>query len=266
MKLFVISRARHATWLANEYLKKSKAGPLEAQTTDINNARYPVRSGTEFFGVRGFQPGDSLKTVNWKATSKFGQLIVKEYIDTTVEKAAVLVNLSVVDDEQKDQLVAALVTTVLTMAKNNIPSAIGAYNRQGVVAKGGVVSTEKALMRALKIAREVEKTSLPIRYLETPDVRRLKSNVYRLKNVQAQPAQRLAELLELEFLALNETAKDNPATFALKETLELMGGNGNIVFVSGCNHDAEAIDFSRDILEKKGHSVVLYNLKQKTTA
>ncbi len=35
--------------------------------------------GMEFYGVRDYQPGDELKSINWKATARLGRIVTNEY-------------------------------------------------------------------------------------------------------------------------------------------------------------------------------------------
>jgi len=262
LHLFVTSRARYAEWLAQKYLEMSKTGGLESTTATAANTRHSSRKGVEFYGLRPYQPGDTARIIDWKHSLKLQRIIVKEFLEASVERAAVLVNLSVVDDEEKDKLVSGLITTALTLAREKIPSSMGAYNHREVVTAGQMLDPRQALLRALRIAREVSVTLSPRKYLETPDVTRLRGNINRLKGSEPGPARRLGELLELEYLALNDTAARNPATQALRPALDAVGRGGNVMFISGRNHDAEAIAINRHRLKQKGHRVMVFNLKK----
>jgi uncharacterized protein (DUF58 family) len=38
-------------------------------------------SGLEFYGIRGYVPGDSLRRVNWKASGRLGRLMINQYMN-----------------------------------------------------------------------------------------------------------------------------------------------------------------------------------------
>ncbi|MDP2952034.1 MAG: DUF58 domain-containing protein [Chloroflexota bacterium] len=262
MRLFVIPRARYAEWLARRYLEVSRPGVQEAMTTAAPTSQRPSRKGMEFYGLRSYQPGDSAKIIDWKHTLKLHQLIVKEFLDTGVERAVLAVNLSVIDEEEKDKLVYSLINTALTLARENIPSVLAAYNHQGVVATTRLLDPQRALLRALGLAREVQVSLNPLRYLGVPDVRRLRGNIYRLTQSEPEPARRLGALLQLEYLALSNAARQNPASQALDAALGAVKGRVNVLLLSGCNHDVEAIAFNEHSLRERGYRVLLVGLER----
>ena len=50
--------------------------------------------GTEFYGTRPFVPGDDLRRVDWSATARRGQLIVREYERAEATDAVLIIDLS----------------------------------------------------------------------------------------------------------------------------------------------------------------------------
>ena len=56
--------------------------PLTEPSTspsDVLHERPRAGGGEEFLGVRGFRPGDPLRSVHWRSTARAGTLVVKEY-------------------------------------------------------------------------------------------------------------------------------------------------------------------------------------------
>ncbi|MGH2771950.1 MAG: DUF58 domain-containing protein [Actinomycetota bacterium] len=47
--------------------------------------------GTDFFGLREYRPGDSLRAVHWKSTARFGSLLVKEYEEQIGSRLGILI-------------------------------------------------------------------------------------------------------------------------------------------------------------------------------
>ena len=262
LHLFVIPRARYAEWLARRYLETSRAGLQEAVATTAPGTQRPSRKGMEFYGLRTYQPGDSARIIDWKHSLKLHQTIVKEFLDTGVEGALLAVNLSARDEEEKDKLAYSLITTALTLARESIPSALAAYNREEVVMTTPFLDPKRVLLQVLSLAREVTVSLPPLRYLAVPDVNRLKGNIYRLRYSQHEPAVRLVELLEFEYGALSKGASVNPATKALTASLAEIKRRVNVVILSGHNHDAEALALQQYSLRQRGHRVLRVELGQ----
>jgi uncharacterized protein (DUF58 family) len=260
LELLVIPRAKYAEWMARRYLEISRGGGQEAMTSVASSSRRASRRGVEFYGLRAYQPGDSARMIDWKHTSKLHQMIVKEFLDTGVESAVLAVNLSVTDEEEKDKVIFNLITTALTLARENIPSALTAYNSQEVVRTTQIIDPRQALVESLSLAREVKISLSPRRYLAVTDVSRLRANLYRLRQSQHAPANRLAELLQLEYAALNEAAQQNPASEALANVLAKVKGKVNFLIVSAHNHDAEALAFSQHTLKERGYHLLMVDL------
>ena len=214
----------------------------------------------EFYGLRSYQPGDSARIIDWKHSLKLHQTIVKEFLDTGVEGAVLVVNLSVSDEEEKDKLAYSLITTTLTLARESIPSALAVYNQEAVVMTTRFIDPRQALLQVLGLAREVKVSLPPLRYLAIPDVDRLRGNIYRLRCSQREPAVRLAELLDLEYGALSRGAAGNPASKALAASLAEVKRRVNVVILSGNNHDAEALAFQQYNLRQRGHRVLRIEL------
>lgn len=256
LRLFVIPRARYAEWLARRYLETSRPGGQEALTSAAPATQRASRKGVEFFSLRSYQPGDSAKSIDWKHTLKLHRVTVKEFLDTGVEGALLAVNLSVADEEEKDKLAYSLITTALTLARENIPSALAAYSHEGVVMTSRRLDPRQALLQALSLAGEIRVALSPLRYLGVPDVSRLRGNLYRLRQSRGTSAMRLAEVLQMEYAALGRAARENPVTAALAAALAAVNGKVNIVILSGHNHDAEALAFSQHALKERGYGVL----------
>ena len=86
-------------------------GPRQAP--DAESDRYsPTRPGgdpTEFFGLRGYRPGDRLNRVDWKLSQKSGGLLVREGSLPMAQRALLLMDLYG-DSQEADLLMDALAT------------------------------------------------------------------------------------------------------------------------------------------------------------
>jgi hypothetical protein len=72
--------------------------------------------GLEYAGSRFYVEGDSVRFVDWKASARLGQLIVKDYYQEGVVTAAVFFEPDAPDLVSKDQLAAEFLETVMSVA------------------------------------------------------------------------------------------------------------------------------------------------------
>ncbi|GAG52182.1 unnamed protein product, partial [marine sediment metagenome] len=133
LELDVIPRATYAEWLAERYLERTgtEGALISTRTSETTTT---LRRGSEYFGSRGYQPGDPLRDIDWKHTAKLGKLIVKEqYVEGGGQAAILGANLSVTSAEEADRVAFDMITAALTLAREAIPTALAIYNHQKVV-------------------------------------------------------------------------------------------------------------------------------------
>jgi len=249
--LHVIPRARYAEWLALRYLEQS--GQLGAEEDVITKKPNLVpRRGLEYLGSRTYQPGDETRSIDWKHTLKLNNLIIKEYTRNTEQAAILAVNLSVSHAEEADKLAFNLITTALTLAQKDVPTALAAYNRQGVVFTTGVIEPKETLQQTLQLVKQIETVSFGAKSLRRVDLGRLRRDLYRLAQAGTPVANSLAALLGFEYKALGEAAERNPAALAISEVTQNLAARAVIIFISYLNHDAEALTVTADKMAHKG--------------
>ncbi len=257
IRLYVIPRARYAAWLAKKYLAGSKPGilPLISNIAALKPT-YGLRRGVEYYGNRQYQPGDSLKNIDWKHSLKYNELVSKEFTEFHGRSAIILVNLAIGNAEEADKLAYNIIVTAISLAQENIPAALAAYDHEGVKLTTTLLSAQQLLLQSIKIAGEMAAFVDPVRYLNPPDVSRLRANIGRIQFAESQASKVLAQLLQLEYKNLQGNARLNPATRALSETLGKVDRQSNIVIISQYNHDAEALAFNVFELARKGSAVI----------
>lgn len=257
VELMVVPRAKYAEWMARKYLTGTKAGMLPIISNfGVIKPNYGLRRGVEYYGNRMYQPGDSLKYINWKASCKHNELVVKEFNEVQAQPAIILINLVAGDAEQMDQLSYNILVAAMSLAQENIPSALAVYNHESVVMTTGTLSSQELISHALEVVKRVTVISNPVRYLSPPDVQRLRANANRLRLVESQPAGVLRELMQIEYKSLSSNARANPCTRALAETIGKSSQQSSIVVISVRNHDVEALAFSTFNLMSKGNAVI----------
>jgi uncharacterized protein (DUF58 family) len=257
IRLYVIPRAKYAAWLAKKYLENTRPGNL-AIISNIQSLK-PVmglRRGIEYYGSRQYQPGDSLKNIDWKHSLKYGELISKEFTEFHGRPALMLVNLAVGSDEEKDKTAYKIIITALLLARENVPTAISAYDHEGVKMATASLHPQQLLLNAMAVARQLVRYDTPLRYLDSADVDRLKANISRLRFSENTASKVISGLLQLEYRSLNLGSKLNPATRALSDVLGRIDRQSNIVIISSRNHDGEALAFNTHMLSRKGNAVI----------
>jgi hypothetical protein len=167
-----------------------------------------------------------------------------------------LVNLAVGSDEEKDKTAYKIIVTALSLARENVPTAISAYDHEGVRMATASLHPQQLLLNALAVARQLVRYDNPLRYLDSVDVDRLKANISRLRFSENTASVVLSGLLRLEYRSLNLGSKLNPATRALSDVLGRIDRQSNIVIISSRNHDGEALAFNTHMLSRKGNAVI----------
>jgi len=257
ISLYVIPRARYAAWLARRYLAETKAGSLSLMSS-IGALRpiYGLRRGVEYYGSRPYQSGDSLKNIDWKHSVKYDELITKELLEFYGQPAIVLINLAVADAEEADKLEYNIIVTAISLAQQNIPAALAAYDQEHVRLPTATLQPRQLLLQSLAIAQEVAIFSNPVRYLDPPDVTRLRADISRIQLAESEASRVLAQLLRIEYESLSNNARLSPASVALSTALDKAGKQSGILVISQHNHDAEALAFNTFSLTRKGNAVI----------
>jgi uncharacterized protein (DUF58 family) len=254
LQLQIIPRAKYAEWLAVKYLAQTGSGV-------VSEIKFPQpisrpKRGTEYQSSRSYNPGDALRDIDWRHTLKLSQLIVREYQEAGEQAAIIAVNLSVADDEEADKLAFNLITAALTMAKENIPTALAAYNHRDVVLSLGITEPLEMLRQALSLVKEINVVKFTDRYLEPIDIARIRRNITQLEGTESEPAHKLLDILNFEHLAIEEVARNHPATLALLGTAGRVPAPAMILLISQLNHDAEAVLVTGEKLARRKYTTL----------
>ena len=257
LKLNVIPRAKYAEWLARKYLGGSKQGTLPLiSNVDSLKSLLGMRRGVEFYGIRMYQAGDSLKYIDWKHTVKYNELVSREFIEGQTQPAIILINLVAGNTEEMDKLAYNILITALSLARDGIPAALAVYGDEDVLLTTRTLTPQSLVLSSLEVVKNVVTKPSFTKYLKPPDVTRLRANINRLSQTDSQPARVLRELMELEYKSLNINAKVHPCTEALSRAIPKAGQQSVVVIISNYNHDAEALSFNTHILTGKGNAVI----------
>jgi hypothetical protein len=256
-RLRVIPRATYAAWLARKYLAESgTGGSVSTALSQITSRRWMVsRGGIEYYGNRLYQPGDPMHSIDWKRTLKLDKFVVKEFDLPQATVAVLLVNVTVGSDVEADRLAYAWLTSAITLAREGIPTMLGTYNHRGVLVVSGFLSPRGIVARSLALSASIETRAPDRRYLQAPDLARARANSRRLRLIGSESADRLADLLDLEFVGVRHAAAGNPATAALARAMREAGSRPTFLFLSARNHDDEALEVARYGLAERGYGL-----------
>jgi uncharacterized protein (DUF58 family) len=259
LTLTVIPRARYAEWLARRYLTESHTGMLPLiSTLGAIKPLYGLRIGVEYYGSQLYQPGDSLKNIDWKHSIKYNKLISKEFAEFRSQPAVLLVNLTAGNAEEVDRQTYNMVIVALSLAKEQIPTAVAAYDEEEVRWVTNALSPQNLVARVLEAIPQMRAIGKPVKYLGRPDIIRLRANIRRLQSVDSESARKLARVLQVEYGALKDLARTSPATRALNLAFERTGTpQSTIVIVSPLNHDTEAVMFIAGGYGSRGNATLV---------
>jgi len=266
VELHIIPRARYAEWLARKYLEQTAPGTAPAAAIPPLRALGAVKRGVEYYGSRLYQYGDRLRDVDWKHTFKLGELIVKEFVGAHGQHGIIAVNLTAKDLDEADRLAYNLVMSALTLAREAVPTALAAYNYKEVLSVTPPANPREIVKKALRLTRSVTLVKPLKKTLESPEVQRLRRSIDQLELVETESAQNLADILRLEYEAIQEAAKDHPASQALGKTAESTPAPAIITVVSSWSHDADALAITLEKLRRKGYNTVLVGLERDGSA
>jgi uncharacterized protein (DUF58 family) len=257
IQLYVIPRARYASWLAKRYLDATKPGmlPLISNVSTIK-PQYGFRRGIEYYGSQLYQPGDELKSIDWKHSAKYNKMITKEFVEFHGQPAVLLVNLAVGDAEEADELAQKTIITAISLAREQIPTVIAAYDHNGIKLVTPTLQPQQMVVQSLEITREITMFENPTRYLYVPDISRLRANISRLESTESGASKVLSQLMGIEYGNLINSVMNNPATKTINKALDNANIQSTIVVVSKLNHDANAIAVNSFLMAKRGYAIV----------
>lgn len=256
-ELHVTPRARYAEWIAKKYLSESRSGQLPMlSTVSAINPLFGYRSGVEYYGSQLYQPGDSLRSIDWKHSAKYNKLICKEFADQHGQNAVLLINTSAGDAEDMDKLIFNIITTAISLAKEQIPSVIAAYDENDTVMITRMLPPQSLVSHCLELSRKIAPIGKKLKFLESTDISKLRADIRRLESIGSESADKLAELLEVEYQNLKQIAAKHPAGRTIVTAMKNAGHQSSLVIISDHNHDSEALTFHTQMYRKKGNAVI----------
>lgn len=251
LEVHVIPKARYARWLADHFLRGDGR-----QGSGANQQTRNRRRGLEFFGLRDYQPGDRLRDLDWRHTSKYRRPVVKEHVDPQVSNTLMLANLAATNPEMADWIAYHLVSSVLTAAQEATPIGFAVYDHQGVVFTSRYLGPRDAVKEALRLSTRIVSIDEHSRLLGPPHIQRLRKLSRRSQtNGQAGAANGIGNLLQIELNSLEQLASEHPLTAALGLAIDMRHAPSTVVVVNQSKNDTDALAVATSRLRQSGITV-----------
>jgi uncharacterized protein (DUF58 family) len=125
---------------------------------------------SRFFGVRDYQPGDSLRRVNWKSSARTDQLLVKRFQPAIALNTLVVLNLNTEDYALRSRVLASemgivvAASIVVHLAEKRQPVGLAVLGMDSVTGQSGLEIIPPArgreqMMRLLEVLARAELAS-----------------------------------------------------------------------------------------------------------
>jgi len=215
-----------------------------------------LRGGIEYYGSKMYQPGDSLRAIDWKHSVKYDKLISKEFVESSAQPSIILINLIAHSDEEADKLAQKIMVVALTLASEHIPAAIATYNDEELRSVAPIFREHQLVAQSLKIIKEIEIKPPHQSFLPAPSILRLKANISNLQTLNDETAAILSNLLTIEYQNIKRNAENSIVFQTITKSLSEVSQQASLVIISQLNHDAEAIAYTSYHLARRGTAVI----------
>ncbi|MDA4126928.1 MAG: DUF58 domain-containing protein [Thaumarchaeota archaeon] len=125
----VYPRFLKTTLAIAEALLKSGAGMGDENETEL------IGPGLEYAETRQYQPGDSLRRIDWKATARFSSLMVKQFYWDIGGSVNLVYLIEAPGPRTHDELATAFLDIILSTTSSGTPVTVAALDRGRTIAQ-----------------------------------------------------------------------------------------------------------------------------------
>ena len=243
--LKVTPRATLARWLAIKILEGRGRGLLAAATAKAGLP--PGRE--EYYGPRPYTAGDRPRDIDWKASLRRRQLIVKDLRGAFLETVIIAGNLDATTPEEADGLLYTLLSEAITTAKEGLPTLLALYNDKETITVKGPEEPLRTLSELLKAIDKASLTPKPPRKLPPQPL------LY-----TSHPAIRQA--LKLREKAIEHQAKEHPANNTILKAINKQPPPALLTLTTANPDDLEITLPTLNAAKNKGYRVVIRHVAQ----
>lgn len=134
---------------------------LSITLSEIQRRRTLLTDPFSFAGIRDYQPWDSMKSINWTATAKTGDLMVNQVASTATKKVSVYVNLDYYNNKNSTSLLEKSISFAYSYIQELVIAGIPVMlytNGRDIQTKAPVISEAPCdqsnfMQRAIALAR-----------------------------------------------------------------------------------------------------------------
>jgi uncharacterized protein (DUF58 family) len=192
--------------------------------------------GTEFYEIRGYQPGDDYRSVNWKVTAREGEMAVVEHMREVGGSYLLVLDTRAQGFADIDRLAATFLSLANGLASSGVGFGILVHDGEEVGAVSSGESPRASLGIALKAALSYSRLESSPELLELVPLR-LPKGYEALGNDRESVLSLLLGLRREQ--VRNEVARVSPWVTALKYVSER--SVRNVIWVSGLGSDVEPL-------------------------
>ena len=127
--------------------------------------------GSEFYEMRGYQPGDEFRSVNWKATARRGELVVNEHMREVGSSFLLVLDARAPGFYDTDRLASTFLSIANSLASSGVSFGILVHDGIRVTATSSEYDPRASLGMALKAAVSIAKLDSSPEFLELSPVR-----------------------------------------------------------------------------------------------
>ncbi|WP_062199303.1 DUF58 domain-containing protein [Massilibacterium senegalense] len=109
---------------------------MRKSNVDVSTLAQKGQDSSDIFSIKEYKPGDEIKHIHWKLTSKFDEIIVKEMSETTDQSILLLLETSTLMKEKKfspkvlDSMMEAFISVSKSLIESSYTHFIGWYDNK----------------------------------------------------------------------------------------------------------------------------------------
>ena len=255
-RLTVIPRARYSAFLARKYLEGGATTSVPDTSLSLSSLSLMKGTGIEYESSHIYMPGDSIRSIDWKHTARYRELVVKKYRDDYGNSAIITANLTATSADEADRVSNSLITSVFALAMNSMRGLLVVYDEDKVVLQTPMMPANALLKKVLNLIENITFTRASTRYLSLPDIMMLNRTRKNLVNVDLEPAKRLLDILDIEIDAFKMSTSRHPLSLPMNRVTAYIPPPATIIPITALNHDAEALSYLLPELKARGYRII----------
>lgn len=139
---------------AARFLTGAEGRGKGSKPTDLKGA------GLEYAGSREYQPGDELRYIDWKATARLGNPIVKEFYMEGGGGVHLVYDAKAPDPVSLDRLSASFLNATIAVAGSDVPVGLTVHDERNVIISNSRMDPQTAVAQAMRYSLETSEVEM----------------------------------------------------------------------------------------------------------